>query len=497
MKKLFVDTRTNDQGVRTAYSLSEEIMMENAASALEAEVKKHCFSKSGIYLNRPNVLILCGTGNNGADGYALARRLNGHSLSVTVCAFGEPKSETACLQKERALKAGVFIIDPMESDDYFERMSIDLTVIVDCIFGTGFRGDLPFEASAVIHEINQNKDAYKIACDIPSGLDKLGNGGNVVFKADTTVTMGAYKIALFSDRAKDLCGEVVVADLGIDRNNFENAGAAPEAFLLEESEMELPYRSKQNVNKGSFGHAALVMGEKKGACVIAGSAALRFGCGLVTLVSQKEAGVPYELMNAQKFPTKTTAVALGMGLGLENDNSAYYNYLLDNPKIKCVLDADVFYDDKVSAFIEQKCQTEGGIVLTPHPKEFASLLMKCGCGDYTVNQVIDNRIDLVKMFCNLYEGAVLVLKGSNVVIGQKQPLGQSCSIYINDLGCSSLAKAGSGDVLTGLVVSLLAQGYEPIKAAVTASLAHAKASTKVKNDFSLTPMSLIESIVEL
>ncbi len=506
MQNIYLDTRVNDKALRETYELSEELMMENAAYALESEVKKHCFRESGFYIDRPNVLILCGKGNNGADGYALARRLMSHHLSVTICAFGEPKTDIAQLQKKRAVKAGAFIISPMEIDEYLERISVDLTCIVDCIYGTGFHDDLGQEEIAVITELNQNQDAYRIACDVPSGLDLYGKGGRVVFKADTTVAMGALKLSFYSDRAKDLCGNIVVADLGMDRGNFENAGDKHNivAHLLESSDMELPYRNKYNVHKGSFGQTTVIAGDKIGAAVLAGTSALNYGAGLVTLVSEKEIKAPYELMTSKNFPVNCASMVIGMGLGKDETADQMvakvfetYTYKMD---VGFVLDADIFYNPRIVDFLAERSKRNAKTVLTPHPKEFASLLNLCGIGEFLVDEINCYRIHLVKKFCNKYPGIVLVLKGANVIIAVKQPSGTDPDIYINTLGSPALAKAGSGDVLSGLIAAELSRGNEALKSAVNASLAHALASRQVVeeyNDYALTPFKLIEAVTKL
>ena len=505
MQNIYGDTRVLDSKVRELYKLSEDIMMENAAAALEdavvSSLEKSLEDCGAVCLARPAVLILAGSGNNGADGYALARRLIRHEYAVTVCAVSEPKSQMCILQKERASAIGVSCIDISEYDDYIERISIDLKVIVDCIFGSGFHGELPYEAQAVIASANRNCDAVRIACDVPSGLDGVGNvaGSGICFYADKTVTMGALKMSLYSDIAKDACGEIILANLGVSSGNFEYADGTVkyEARLLEKSDAKLPHRNAQNVNKGSFGHAAIVCGTKSGAAVIAASAALRFGAGLVSLVTGSEnfesaTNIPFELMVSPDFPANTTAVALGMGLS--SDGKLFIDWLCENHNVPVVLDADICH----SPFIKDLLEKRSGIVLTPHPKEFASLLEQCGMGTFSVKEVVSRKVELVKAFCNKYPEVVLLLKGANVLIGIKRATQNEVALYINPHGCNALAKGGSGDVLSGLVAALLAQKYEPLQAAVYASLAHTSAAQKalevVKNDFALTPLDLIQAL---
>ncbi|MBQ9537911.1 MAG: NAD(P)H-hydrate dehydratase [Treponema sp.] len=510
MQNIFLDTRKNDQAVREKYGLTEDIMMEDAASAVCQAVLRRLSQDSSPCLARPAVLVLAGSGNNGADGYAVARQLMSSDFAVVACAVGEANSSLCKEQKSRAEKIGVRIIAPEELDAYMEESSIDLKVIVDCIYGSGFRGSLPAVARAVILSVNNNTDAYKIACDLPTGLDQWGRCGSV-FHADETITMGALKIALFSDKAKDECGVVSVCPLGISRDNFERAGlgeAVPNAYLLEEKDMELPYRKKQNVNKGSFGHVAVCSGQKIGASVLAGQAAFAFGAGLVTLVSEAEDfpsfPLPYSLMSSHSLPAATKTLALGMGLGRRSlDSQAYTSYLLQNPSVTAVLDADVFYNEDILRLLSHRPE---GLLLTPHPKEFLSLLSLCDMDSLNgvklskPSDVVDMRLELVSSFCRKYPGVVLLLKGANSVIASC-PMGQDkVEIFINATGTAALAKAGSGDVLSGLAAALLAQGYEPLKAAITASLAHsaaAKSACRDKSEWSLGPEDLIRAVGSL
>ena len=484
-----------DKKAREDFCLTEELMMENAAAALESAVLPHVFHQSGRYIDRPNVLVLCGSGNNGADGYALARRLVCHEFSVTCCVVAEPKSDLCILQKKRAQLSGVTFIDLYTLDDFIDRKSFDISVVVDCIYGAGFRLPLSYEAEAVLNSIGR-VDCHRISCDIPTGLDKFGNGA-ICFTADETVTMGSLKFALFSDRAKDCAGRITVANLGISKTNFEHESKfSADAYLLEKSEMVLPWRKRQNVNKGTFGHVAITSGEKTGAAMIAGTSALNFGAGLVTLVGAKDCN-SMSLMTSGKMPENASSVSMGSGLGRENKNALnYLDWLSENREIPFVLDADIFYYKEIKNFLENNCTDEkfSRCILTPHPKEFSVLLENCGLGNYTTAQVVEQRYELAEKFCEKYRGCILILKGAVVTIAHWSQKEDRFCAYLNPHGTNALAKAGSGDVLSGLAAALLAQGYNSINAAITSSLAHSFASEKFDGSYSLTPEKLIEEI---
>ncbi len=493
MEKVYFDTRVLDTCCRKQYGLSEELMMENAASALEQEVLHFIKSNPQKYMERASVLILAGTGNNGADGFALARRLIGKDISVTLCTFGECKTELATLQKKRAELLQIREIVVYELDEFFEQKSMDLRVIGDCIFGSGFHGKLPAAQEAAVRAANKISDVYKIACDIPSGLDLNGNCEGEVFCADLTVSMGSLKCALFSDAAKDACGKIVCANLGVSRSAFESL-AKPVAHLLEQTDIHPPFRKKQNVHKGTFGHTVFVCGQKKGAAVLAASAALYFGAGLATLFLDEldsDSFLPPYLMSATKnFPENCKCLAFGMGLGSSEKIAAEaFLFLEKNPTLACVLDADIFYDFRIRQLLEKRRDCNyTNIVLTPHPKECVSLFKICGLGDFSVKEIVLNRMELAKKFVEKFPCATLLLKGANSIIATEE------GVFINPLGNSALAKAGSGDVLTGLCAALLSQGYSAQEAAIQASLVHANASHDFFPNYALTPPALIEKI---
>ena len=462
--------------------------MENAAAALEKEVLTFL---DGCSKPNPVVLIAAGTGNNGGDGYVLARRLCGKTLSdgrkIDICLFAPkpPKTEIAVFQKEIAVKTGVSFVNTLENTNP--------DVLVDCFLGSGLSGKLTKDAENLIKTLNEIQ-AFKIACDIPSGLSAQSD---TFFIADKTVTMGALKTQLFCENAKDSTGKIICTDLGISRNCFELSDSAtePEAYLLEKADLNLPHREKNNVNKGTFGHLAVFSGEKRGAAVIVAKAAFAFGTGLVTIVDKADNGtfsVPEDILFSNTVPAKVSAVAAGMGLGAFCDTAV--SFLCKNTQVPCIIDADLCHGAKLPELLLTR-KNLANTVLTPHPKEFADVLELCGLGKYTVEQIQKDRIGLAKKFCAKYTNTVLILKGAVPVIAAFKD-GTSVA-YLNPWGEPCLAKAGSGDVLSGLTGALLAQGYDALKAAQNASLAHALASCKVECDYSMTPFDLIECVKKL
>ncbi|MFP6127635.1 NAD(P)H-hydrate dehydratase [Helicobacter pylori] len=444
--------------------LSEDILMENAAMALERAVLQNASLGA-------KVIILCGSGDNGGDGYALARRLIGR-FRVLVFEMKLAKSPMCQLQKERAKKVGVVIKTWGEKNE-----DLECDVLIDCVVGSAFKGGLePF----LDFESLSQKARFKIACDIPSGIDSKGRVDKRAFRADTTVSMGAIKSCLLSDKAKDYVGELKVGHLGVFNPIYE---IPTDTFLLEKSDLKLPLRDKKNAHKGDYGHAHVLLGKHSGAGLLSALSALSFGSGVVSVQALEceitSNNKPLELVFCENFPKKISAFALGMGL--ENIPKDFNKWLELAP---CVLDAGVFYHKEVLQALEKE------VILTPHPKEFLSLLKLVGI-NISMLELLDNKLEIARDFSQKYPKVVLLLKGANTLIAHQG------RVFINTLGSVALAKAGSGDVLAGLIVSLLSQNYTPLDAAINASLAHALAGLEFKNNYALTPLDLIEKIKRL
>lgn len=452
MQKLFDEVNSLDKRCYEKFLLSEDLLMEHAASNMALYISEK-------YSSFESILIVCGSGNNGADGIALARLLH-TKFDVKLYLASTPKSSMAQLQLQRAKTLDIKIVNELFNAD----------IIVDCLFGTGLNKPLDEKSINLLNTLN-SYNSFKIACDIPSGI---------AFEADITITMGALKTSLFSDMAKDYVGKILVANLGVQREIYE---IDSNKFLLDESDMKLPIRNKKNAHKGTYGHLNVVAGCKKGAGIIAANAAFGFGAGLVSVVCHENLDLPYHIMQTHFISENCTAIAIGMGLGkYETDEIRK----ILNKKVPKIIDADLFYDKLICEVLEQD------VVLTPHPKEFVSLLKLCDIADISVEELQNNRFLYVEKFCKKYPNVVLLLKGANVIISSNEKL------YVNSFGSVVLSKGGSGDVLSGLIGSLLAQGYQSLDATITASLAHAIASKNYsKNNYSLTPLDLIEEIKKL
>ena len=497
MEKIFDSVRELDKRAEDAFNLKNGVLMEHAACGMVERIRNLLSSRllypqniqgrsrqnnaldlpsSHIKLPQaelPLVQIVCGSGDNGGDGYALARILADFCL-VRVVLVKEPKSPLCKLQQDRLSLLGIPITDMLQEH---------CDVLVDAVFGTGIRGSLDSEMSALIERMNAVQ-GYKIACDIPSGLNEFGIPSPVAFRADETCTMGALKTALYADAAKDYTGAIYVCNLGLPRRCYEGETGT---FLLSVEDMKLPHRSVQNTHKMSYGHGLFFCGEKTGACMLAASAALHFGIGLVTVFGEPVPAAPFDFMYTLQLPENFSAAMVGSGLGRNSDIQARALGFLSQELVRerpLILDGDILHNTKLPTLLS----LFKAPILTPHPKEFQSLLANSGLAQVSVAEIQEHRFEYLRLFCGAFPQAVIVLKGAYPLIGCGN------QVFVNPLGTNALAKAGAGDVLSGMITALAAQGYPFLEAAYTASLAHAEAAKLLyTSDYGLTASALAQA----
>lgn len=457
MKKIFKNSQFFDKRAISEFGFSELILQENASRKIADLVRKK------LKLNS-KILFLCGAGNNGADAIAASRMLQG-DYNCKILLLFQKCNKNVKTQLNMAQKVGVKVTSQLEANKF--------DCIVDGIFGVGLSRDLDEKIIKIIKSVNKAK-ALKIAVDLPSGLDLYGNPKPICFAADYTVTMGVLKLGLFSDLAKDFVGKIKLANLGLSSDIFAHES---EDYLLEFNDLKLPKRDLQNVNKGNFGHAFIFLGDMKGAAQMSALAALNMGVGRVSLVGKKFKKLDKQIMLKNNFKN-AEVIAVGMGLGQKNPN---YKELINK---KLVIDADMFYKKEIVEFLNNK-----NTIITPHPKEFASLIKMLNFEKKAdIDFVQKNRFELARKFSKKFP-CTLVLKGANTIISQNGIL------YINPLGTNKLSVGGSGDVLVGIILAYLAQGFTPLNAAINGVLAHAKTAFNYKsNDYSFTPNDMIRGL---
>jgi len=469
MQKIFSKPAELEKLTKEKFSVPPFFMMEHAARAMADFIR-----------DKGEVLVVCGKGNNGGDGYAMARLLF-PATKVKIVALEKPAAEEAAAQYEKCVELGIEILNQLPE-------TITADVIVDCIYGIGFHGELKPEVKEVLDKLNACK-TLKLACDVPSAF---------YFKADYTITMGEQKTALLADKAKAVCGQVIVADLGMPREDFESTMPA-DAYLIEETDIKLPVRKNKAAHKGTYGHTTVFACDKAGAAIIAGTAAMNFGSGLTTLLKTPQTDLEQfkispELMISDSIPAKTTAVVIGPGVveHRESDNQLFADWFKSAKNPAAVLDAGMFSFEGIIPLLNELNKTQNGrIVLTPHLLEAVRLLEKIG-ETFTVETLANNveeKIRACRILNKLWPNVTVVLKSANTFIAS------GGEVFVVDDGCQSLAKGGSGDVLAGMVGALLAQGYTAKDAAITAVMRHALAAREFGEEaYNLTPFKLIEKI---
>ena len=470
MQPLYKSCYPLDQRCYEEYALTEDILMEHASMGMANYIRENFKKNSSVF-------IVCGVGNNGADGIVLARHLQNSYDVKLYLPFGV-RSVMAEIQLQRAENLEIEFVDEVQDAD----------VIVDAIFGAGLSRELDEKTRKLIVKL-EKLDGFKIACDVPTGIDVDGNPLPMAFFADVTITMGALKECLYSDMAKDYVGEIICVDLGISHAKYIE-GFETDIMLLDESDMKLPTRKRKNSHKGNFGHLAVIAGEKEGAGIMSAMAGLRFGAGLVTVVKRRElkTSLPLSLMQDSYIPYNSTAIVMGMGLGRSMEDEDVLDYMFDK-KAAFVIDADMFYSESILEILESK---DRKIVLTPHPKEFVELWNMTIESPLNIALLQANRFEKVREFCEIFPHVTLLLKGANMIIAQERKL------FVNPHGSSKLSKGGSGDVLSGLIGALLAQGEEALESAICGSLAlTAGAKAYEGSSYAMLPTDLIEEIGKL
>ena len=424
------------------------------------------------------VYIFVGPGNNGGDGLALARMLasNRYDTEVHYVDFTEKTSGDWKINLARLKSETNVVVNYLTGVDQLPVVSSG-DIIIDAIFGTGLTRPVEGFAGDVIKYINHS-DATIISIDIPSGMfceDNTRNNYEYVISADYTLSFQFPKLSfMFAENAHYL-GEWIVLPIGLDDNAIRNTVSPYK--LLEKSDVEPLLKNRNKFDhKGIFGHGLLISGSigKMGAAVLGARAALRTGIGLITChvplsgVVIIQCALPEamvqpdrnekhisEIGNTDSF----SAVGIGPGIGTEPESQRVLHKLLEESRKPMVIDADAL--NILSLNKEWFSLIPEGAILTPHPKEFERLAGESGNSFLRLNKQIE--------FSKEHK-CIVVLKGAHTSISTPEG-----NVFFNSTGNPGMATAGSGDVLTGIILSLLAQGYSPENAAIVGVYLHGMA----------------------
>jgi len=413
------------------------------------------------------ILVVCGAGNNGGDGYVVARLARETELDVDVIQFGDMSKITgdarAALDGCRAVN-----IQPLS---YQSSLISSADVVVDALFGTGLDRELDSDCQSLIEDINELSSAV-LSLDIPSGLHAdTGKAMTLAIKADATLTFIAMKQGLLTAQGQSYCGEIIFSTLDVPNDIYELVTAAAQRIDLNVLRSFLPARDRIT-HKGQCGHVLVIGGDYgyAGAVRMAGEAAMRVGAGLVTVGTRREhaLNIPLvrpELMTAaldkandlNRLLEKASVVVIGPGLGQSDWASALLARTLQS-NLPLVMDADA-----LTLLAMEPCHSERWI-LTPHPGE-AGRLLEC-----SASAIQADRFAAANNLQTKY-GGVSILKGSGSLI-----ISPDRGISICDAGNPGMATGGMGDVLSGVVAGLLAQGLSSSDAARVGVCLHAAAA---------------------
>jgi NAD(P)H-hydrate epimerase len=474
------------------------ILMENAALKVFSEVENKLKKTNGKF-----VTILCGVGNNGGDGLAVARHLYLKGYDVKVFIVGDIDKASKDFQDNFYILKNINQID--KDSVYLEVLSennlnnlkealIQCDIVLDGIFGTGLKRNIEGIHLSAISLINESSK-YIISIDVPSGLNS--DNGKVLteaVKANETITLQLYKKGFLNYEAFNYCGEIKVVDIGIPKKVIEML--AEEVFITSKEWVasRIPLRSKIS-HKGNFGKVLIVAGsnEYTGAAYFSAQAAVKSGAGLISLSTGKDVrkilqSKLAEVMVSQyedkiklkKLIDNSDVIAIGPGLGNEKNTFSLVQEVLLREKIPVVIDADGI--NALKDNLEVLLKRQGVTIITPHLGEMSRIVNK------PISEIEENRMEIAKEFAIKYNTIVL-LKGYNTIItdGKK--------VMINPTGNSAMASGGMGDVLTGLITSFIGQGIEPFEATVCAAFIHGAGGDKLaKEKYSVTASDILESL---
>ena len=442
-------------------------LMEQAATL--------CFQWLHSRLQGQNIKIhvFCGIGNNGGDGLVIARHLfqNGYNVNCYIVNFSDKRSNEFLTNYDRLKEIGEWPT-VINNENEFPHVSFE-DIVIDAIFGNGLTRRPEGFTKKLIQYINSTK-VFTLAIDFPSGLfgDKSVTNKDSVLRAGHTLTFQTPKLAFLLSENKEYVNTWEVIDIGLDEDYINNL--QPKLHYISKSDIIPLYKPRNKwSHKGTYGHSLIIGGSfgKIGAVTLATKAALKIGSGLVTAylpkcgysilqISVPEAMVEVDddkVLTYYNFKTNPTVIGIGPGMGTSEKTALGFDNFIKENKRPLVIDADA-----INLLSQNKSLLDylpENTILTPHPKELERLIGTWK-NDY-------DKLKIASKFSK-ENNLILVVKGTHTVIIDGE------SMYFNSTGNSALATAGSGDVLTGLITGLLAQGYEPKYAAIFAVYLHGK-----------------------
>lgn len=531
--------------------VSPKELMQNAGRKLAERIMQICSNEQQIP-ERTSIVFLAGSGNNGGDCYAAANVLVYRGYHVTVVNLVKEPSTDLAKEYFSQLPDKVNIVTGYRSEnieaaieaaelDYATLYSKDITslknkkeltavdkilikekermtsvrravvsadVLIDGVFGTGFKGKLDSELMAIF---SIGTSAYRLSVDIPSGGD--GSKGTVspgCFKADETLCLGCLKFGMTQYPLKKLCGKISVADIGIPSAAYDILDGEHGYHRLDRDSLAgFPPKRESDAHKGIFGTVLVISGSNsmRGAAAFAALGALRSGAGLVKVasvprcidtVSVLAPEATYVELNcdsngfmvfderAKELLTdsmkKSTAVVIGSGMGVTEETKELLRFVVSNSFCPVIIDADGI--NCIAEDIEILVNRKSEVILTPHPGEMARLL---NCDTESINE---NRIMVAEKYAEKH-GVTVVLKGAGTIISDK------FNTAANHTGNAGMSRGGSGDILSGIIGSAVAQGFSPYDAACAGVYMHGLAGDSAAKKYgqeAMLPRDIIDCL---
>ena len=500
---MLIYDRSQVQAVECAcesLGITQDRLMENAGAAVAKAIRDR------YEVEGKRVLVLCGKGNNGGDGFVVARSLFQSGARVAVAlTHGEPTSDVARAKFDYVRSLGVRVADVVAEPDVFATLATASELIVDAMFGIGFRGPLLPADQSIVSLVNE-AEAPVVAIDVPSGvMADTAAVGFAAVRADLTVTFFEKKACHVLYPACAYCGETVVADIGAP-----DAAFVPSATGMIDAETcvpLLPPRSPDS-HKGTYGTVGLVCGSygMLGAAAIASEAAMKSGVGLVKMAASQsmypilatKRNEPVFLLypdgeerslsgrDARRIAADLAdcdALLVGCGLGRTDNSAAVVDALLAAYHGPIVLDADGI--NAAAGHIDILDPARGRLILTPHVMEMARLCR------VSREELLQNRLYYGRLIADRYQ-AVVVLKDASTIVFS--PDGRA---FFHTGGNDGMATAGCGDMLAGLVAALAAQGVPPVDAARLGVWLHAQAGERTAQRCSRRGMTVTDMLAAL
>ena len=440
--------------------LPSVVLMERAALAAKQEIE-------AAYGPESRVLVLCGSGNNGGDGFAVARLLLLDGIAADIYFAGKETS----LTPETALQKKIF---ENYGGKYCRKSDFsEYTVLVDALFGIGLSRPITGAYAKLIHRINVSGQPV-VALDMPSGIsadtgEVLGCG----VKAQQTITFAFMKRGQILYPGTEYCGKLVVKDIGITEHSLANLQEP--AFTYKKEDLKLLPQRIPRSNKGTYGSVLLIAGGENmaGAAVLSGKSAYRTGCGLVHILAEEmnrtilQSNLPEAVFSSwqqrnglEVALSRVRVVGVGPGLGTGEKAHRLVKEVLESWNGPLVMDADAL--NILASHPEYLQNSSAQVIITPHPGEMARLT------GYRIPEILENITEVCREYAAKHQ-IICVLKDARTIVSDGEKL------YINTSGNDGMAVGGSGDVLTGIICSLLAQGMEPFKAACEGVYLHGMA----------------------